>query len=71
MEFHDEATGFSAMERTTAFPAAIVAEMIARGELERGVVPLERAVPPEPFVAELVRRGFRLTLTETVRRPLR
>jgi lysine 6-dehydrogenase len=71
MEFHDEATGFSAMERTTAFPAAIVAEMIARGELERGVIPLERAVPPEPFVAELVRRGFRLTLTETVRRPLR
>lgn len=69
MEFHDEATGFSAMERTTAFPAAIVAEMIAKGELEQGVVPLERAVPPGPFIAELSRRGFRLT--ETVRRPLR
>ncbi|MGQ9477871.1 MAG: saccharopine dehydrogenase family protein [Candidatus Bipolaricaulia bacterium] len=69
MEFHDEATGFSAMERTTAFPAAIVAEMVAKGELEHGVVPLERAVPPGPFVAELARRGFRLT--ETIRRPLR
>ncbi len=69
MEFHDDATGFSAMERTTAFPAAIVAEMIARGELEHGVIPLERAVPPGPFVAELARRGFRLT--ETIRRPLR
>lgn len=68
LEFADEATGFSAMERTTAFPAAIVAEMIARGELERGVIPLERAVPPAPFVAELAKRGF--ALTETIRRPL-
>lgn len=69
MEFADESTGFSAMERTTAFPAAIVAETIARGELERGVIPLERVVPPAPFVAELARRGF--ALMETVRRPLR
>ncbi|MFQ6117032.1 MAG: saccharopine dehydrogenase family protein, partial [Candidatus Bipolaricaulia bacterium] len=69
MDFYDEATGFSAMERTTAFPAAIVAAMIARGELARGVVPLERAVPPGPFIAELWRRN--LHLTETVRRPLR
>ena len=69
MDFYDEATGFSAMEKTTAFPAAIVTAMIAKGELERGVVPLERAVPPGPFVAELGRRGFRLT--ETITRPLR
>jgi lysine 6-dehydrogenase len=69
MDFYDEAAGFSAMERTTAFPAAIVTVMIAKGELEHGVVPLERAVPPEPFVAELVRRDFQLV--ETVRRPLR
>jgi lysine 6-dehydrogenase len=69
MEFADPVTGFSAMERTTAFPAAIVAEMIARGELERGAIPLERAVPPGPFIAELAKRGF--GLTETVRRPLR
>jgi len=69
MDFYDEATGFSAMEKATAFPAAIVTAMIAKGELERGVVPLERAVPPGPFVAELGRRGFRLT--ETITRPLR
>ena len=68
MDFYDEATGFSAMERATAFPAAIVAAMIAQGEPEHGVVPLERAVPPDPFVAELVRRG--LELTETIKRPL-
>jgi lysine 6-dehydrogenase len=69
MDLYDEATGFSAMERTTAFPAAIVAAMTAKGELERGVVSLERAVPPAPFVAELARRG--LELTETIKRPLR
>lgn len=65
MDFSDQATGFSAMERTTAFPAAMVAAMIAKGKLEQGVVPLERAVPPELFIDELARRG--LQLTETIR----
>jgi len=68
MDLHDEATGLSAMERTTAFPAAIVATMIAREELARGVVTPERAVPPGPFIAELGRRD--LQLTETIKRPL-
>jgi lysine 6-dehydrogenase len=68
MDFSDRATGFSAMERTTAFPAAIVAAMIAKRKLERGVVPLERSVPPQPFIAELAQRG--LGLTETIRKRL-
>ena len=63
MDFYDEMTGFSAMARTTGFSAAIVAAMIAQGQLREkgGVIPVERAVPPEPFLAELARRGFKLT----------
>lgn len=62
MDFYDETTGFSAMARTTGFSAAIVAAMIAQGKLreEKGVIPLERAVSPKPFLAELARRGFEL-----------
>src|SRR5262249_34407698 len=31
LDFYDDSTGFSAMERTTGFPAAIVCEMITDG----------------------------------------
>ncbi len=61
MDFYDEATGFTAMERTTAFPAAIVAQLMARGETPRGAIRLELAVPPLPFLAQARRRGFVFT----------
>jgi len=64
MDFYDKATGFRAMERTTGFPAAIVAYLMASGQTPRGAVPLELAVDGATFVAEWRRRG--LPLTEAV-----
>lgn len=55
---HDPRTGFSAMERTTAFAAAIVTALQAAGRTPRGAVPLERAVDPDDFVRELRRRDI-------------
>jgi len=60
MDFSDEETGFTAMERTTGWDGAIVAGMMARGQTPKGAVPVERAVPPELFVQELARRGIRV-----------
>jgi lysine 6-dehydrogenase len=60
MDFYDEETGFTAMERTTGWDAAIVAGMMARGQTARGAVPVELAVPPDLFVQELARRGIDL-----------
>jgi lysine 6-dehydrogenase len=58
---HDERTGLSAMMRTTAFPASLVAQMMARGDIrEKGAIPQERCVPAEIFVSELARRGIRI-----------
>ena len=55
----DESTGLSAMMRTTAFPASIIAQMMAKGEvLARGATPQETAIDPEKFVAELGRRNI-------------
>jgi len=55
----DESTGLSAMMRTTAFPASIIAQMMAKGEvLARGATPQEKAIDPEKFVAELERRNI-------------
>ena len=55
----DEATNLSAMMRTTAFPASIIAQMATRGDVKmRGATPQEKAFDPEKFVAELARRGI-------------
>jgi lysine 6-dehydrogenase len=62
-DYYDEATGFTAMERTTGWAAAIVAGMMARGQTPRGAVPVELAVPPDLFVAELAKRGLRVLAT--------
>jgi lysine 6-dehydrogenase len=65
IDYFDERTGLSAMMRTTAFPASIIAQMMARGEtLMRGATPQERCIPPEPFVAALAAR--RIEIRETM-----
>jgi lysine 6-dehydrogenase len=60
IDYYDEETGFTSMERTTGFSAAIVAEMMARGEIERGVGGVETFIPRRPFIEELRVRGFNL-----------
>jgi lysine 6-dehydrogenase len=58
---YDEKTGLSAMMRTTAFPASIIAQMMANGETARkGAVPQELCVPPEKFVQELAARNINI-----------
>ena len=58
---HDPATGLSAMMRTTAFPASIVALMMARGQTKsKGALPQERCIPPDLFMRELTARNIRV-----------
>jgi len=57
---HDEQTGFTAMERTTAFPAALVAHMQARRLLAPRARPLEVAIPTQQYLSELAMRGLRV-----------
>jgi len=57
IDYHDASTGLSAMMRTTAFPASIVALMMARGQTTaKGALPQERCIPPEAFMDELAKR---------------
>lgn len=58
---YDESTGFTAMERCTGWSAAIVGEMMARGEIPRGAGGVETQVPAAPFVEELRKRGIDVT----------
>jgi lysine 6-dehydrogenase len=57
IDYFDEKTNISAMMRTTAFPTAIIAQMIARGIIkDRGVFTPEQCVPVEPLIEELKKR---------------
>jgi lysine 6-dehydrogenase len=58
IDYYDEKTGFTAMERGTGWSAAIVAAMMARGETPRGAGGVEQMVPAGLFVKELSRHGF-------------
>lgn len=61
----DPETGLSAMMRTTAFPASIIAQMMAKGEvLSRGATPQEKAIDRDKFVAELERRQINIAISE-------
>jgi lysine 6-dehydrogenase len=62
---YDEATGFTAMERTTGWDGSLKAILNARGITPRGAHPAEVAVPGPLYAEELRRRGFSLTETWT------
>ncbi len=64
IDYFDDETGFTAMERSTGWSAAIVAAMMARGQTPRGAGGVETMVPAGPFARELGRRG--LTVREQV-----
>jgi lysine 6-dehydrogenase len=58
---NDPATGLSAMTRMTGFPAAIIAHMLASGQVSSpGASPQETIIPAERMLAELERRGVRI-----------
>ncbi len=61
VDYCDPATGFTAMERTTGWDAAIVLAMAARGQTPRGAGGVESFVPPGLFMEELYKRKFNVT----------
>lgn len=60
----DPATGFSAMERMTGFPAAIYAAEIAKGNVDAGCIRYELAVPGTTVVEGLKARGIDIKESE-------
>lgn len=62
---HDERTGLSSMERTTAFPTALVARMQAEGHIAPGAATPERCLPLEPYVQQLAAFDLRVAYEQT------
>jgi len=61
VDLFDESTGLTSMMRTTSFPAAVTAMMMADGRItKRGVLTPERCIPPDLFIEALRERGINI-----------
>ena len=58
LDYYDEKTGFTAMERLTGWHCSILMAFQARGEIPAGVVPVELALDPVVFMSEFEQRGI-------------
>lgn len=61
MDRYDDAHQMTSMMRTTGFPAAIIARMLADGRIPPGAHRNETGVPAGEFFKEIAKRGFKLT----------
>lgn len=60
----DKAAGLTAMMRMTAFPASIVAQMVASGEIsQKGALSQELVVPTKRFLEELRGRDIKVEVS--------
>ena len=65
LDYHDVTTGLSAMSRTTAFPATLVAAMLGRNQVtRRGALPQELALDIPVFVEGLKERTIEVKWRE-------
>ncbi|MCD4684917.1 MAG: saccharopine dehydrogenase NADP-binding domain-containing protein [Anaerolineae bacterium] len=65
IDYYDEQTGFTAMERLTGWHAGIMAELVARGVVAPGAWPMEQAVAATTFVEQSRERGFDIAVRWT------
>ena len=62
IDYYDDKAKMTAMMRTTAFPASIIAQMLAQNVIqERGVMPPEVCVPGKMMIEELGKRNLKIT----------
>lgn len=64
LDKHDDATGFTAMERMTGFSTAVYADQLGKGNMAPGALRYETAVPGKVYVEEIQKRGIKLKFSE-------
>jgi lysine 6-dehydrogenase len=66
IDYCDEQTGFTAMERLTGWHCAIMMGFQAREEIPPGGIPMEIAVPASRFMQKIRKRGINFEVHYTV-----
>ena len=62
VEYHDDITGFTAMEKWTGWHASIVAIEIANNKISKGAVSIENALKGSVYLNEAIKRDFKINI---------
>ncbi len=65
IDYFDEKTGFTAMQRLTGWHASIIANLSAHNKIQKGAVSVNKAVPGKVIIDELLKRGFNIKIEES------
>ena len=62
IEYHDDITGFTAMEKWTGWHASIVAIQIANNKIPKGAIAIEKALKGSVYLEEATKRNFEINI---------
>lgn len=65
IDYHDDRTGITAMERTTGFSLSIIGQLQATGQVKTGVLTPDLAVPAQAYIDQLRRRSIDIVRRES------
>jgi len=63
IDYFDEATGFTSMQRLTGWHASVMAILSAKGEVQKGAVSVDKAIAGEKIIEEIRKRGISVKIT--------
>jgi lysine 6-dehydrogenase len=63
LDYYDDTTGFTAMERLTGWHCAITLGFQVRGEIKPGAMPIEIAISPTKFMEAIQQRNIRYQIS--------
>ena len=62
IEYHDDETGFTAMEKWTGWHASIMMQHIMNNKIDSGAYPIEKALSGEDFYLQAKRRNYNINI---------
>lgn len=64
IDYFDEKTGFTAMQRLTGWHASVMAILAAQNEIKKGAVSVSQSVSGKIIIEELRKRGLKINIIE-------
>ncbi|MCB9258765.1 MAG: saccharopine dehydrogenase NADP-binding domain-containing protein [Ignavibacteriales bacterium] len=64
IDYFDEVTGFTAMQRLTGWHASTMAILAAENKITKGAVSVSKAISGKVIIDELIKRGIKIIISE-------
>jgi lysine 6-dehydrogenase len=65
IDYFDDLTGFTAMQRLTGWHASVMAILAAQDKVKKGAVSVSQAISGKIIIEELQKRGIKINITES------